>query len=69
MRSDKETEIAETSFPRVQEWFIDGDISCVLLTNTAFEGMTGRLRDEVQRAVRPPRDERSVVAAGRAVCS
>jgi CubicO group peptidase (beta-lactamase class C family) len=50
-------------------WFIDGDISCVLLTNTAFEGMTGRLRDEVQRAVRPPRDERSVVAAGRAVCS
>jgi CubicO group peptidase (beta-lactamase class C family) len=34
-------------------WFIDGDTSCVLLTNTAFEGMTGRLRDEVQRAVRP----------------
>jgi CubicO group peptidase (beta-lactamase class C family) len=33
-------------------WFIDGDTSCVLLTNTAFEGMNGRLRDEVQRAVR-----------------
>lgn len=32
-------------------WFIDGDTSCVLLTNTAFEGMNGRLRDEVQRAV------------------
>src|SRR5262249_45833844 len=36
-------------------WFIDPatETSAVLLTNTAFEGMNGRLRDEVERAVVP----------------
>jgi len=32
-------------------WFISGDLVSVLLTNTAFEGMSGRLRDEVERDV------------------
>ncbi|UJR82244.1 serine hydrolase domain-containing protein [Sandaracinus amylolyticus] len=34
-------------------WFVDraSETSSVLLTNTAFEGMTGRLRDEVEEAV------------------
>jgi CubicO group peptidase (beta-lactamase class C family) len=32
-------------------WFIAGDTCSVLLTNTAFEGMNGRLRDEMERAV------------------
>jgi hypothetical protein len=43
----------------------------VLLTNTAFEGMTGRLRDEVQRAVRPAPSEHRVQIgrAGKAVHS
>lgn len=36
-------------------WFIDpaSRTSAVLLTNTAFEGMTGALRDDLQRAVCP----------------
>ena len=34
-------------------WFIDevAGVSAVLLTNTAFEGMSGRIRDELERAV------------------
>jgi len=36
-----------------QSWWIDAarETAAVLLTNTAFEGMTGALRDEFQRAV------------------
>lgn len=36
-------------------WFIDGasQTSAVLLTNTAFEGMTGALRGKFERAVVP----------------
>lgn len=36
-------------------WFIDfaRETSSVLLTNTAFEGMTGALRGELERAVLP----------------
>lgn len=32
-------------------WFVSGDLVSVLLTGTAFEGMSGALRDEVARAV------------------
>ena len=34
-------------------WWIDESarISAVLCTNTAFEGMSGKLRDDFQRAV------------------
>ncbi|HEY0250569.1 MAG TPA: serine hydrolase domain-containing protein [Kofleriaceae bacterium] len=32
-------------------WFISGDTVSVLLTNTAFEGMSGQLRTDVEREV------------------
>ncbi|MFT3696886.1 MAG: hypothetical protein QM831_27340 [Kofleriaceae bacterium] len=32
-------------------WFISGDVVSVLLTGTSFDGMTGQLRNDVERMI------------------